>query len=77
MDLGKCHIHTALYLTDLLDHGAFSHVINSVVYSIKWAHQLCNVSDLTDNNMSFASLRVFTLLWKFGFVMNWYVFFLL
>ena len=42
-------IHVALYITNLLDTGSSSHVINHAIYSIKWVHDLNNLSDPTDN----------------------------
>ena len=38
-----------LFLTDLLDRGYSDNVVSSVVYSIKWAHNLKNLPDPTDN----------------------------
>lgn len=44
------HIHVALYVTHLLDSGASSNVINASIYAIKWAHELNDFSDPTNNN---------------------------
>ena len=43
-------IHVALYLTQLLDSGVSNHVVNSAVYSIKWAHELNGEIDPTENS---------------------------
>ena len=42
-------IHVALYITHLLDSGATYSTVNTAVYSIKWAHELCGKSDPTNN----------------------------
>ena len=39
----------ALYLTNLIDKQCSSNVINSAIYSIKWAHMLHGFSDPTEN----------------------------
>ena len=42
-------VHIALYLTVLIDKQCSSNVINSAIYSIKWAHMLHGFTDPTDN----------------------------
>lgn len=42
-------IYVALYVTDLIDRRLSASVISATVYAIKWAHNLCNYSDPTDN----------------------------
>ncbi|KAK3084685.1 hypothetical protein FSP39_017394 [Pinctada imbricata] len=42
-------IHVALYVTHLLNTGATQSVVNSAIYSIKWAHSVNNLTDPTDN----------------------------
>ena len=43
-------IHVALYLTKLIDNGASHSVIQTVFYAIKWAHDISNFNDPTDNS---------------------------
>lgn len=43
-------IYVALYLTQLIDTGCSVSVIQSAIYSIKWAHKLHNYEDPTDNS---------------------------
>ncbi|KAJ8313504.1 hypothetical protein KUTeg_008065 [Tegillarca granosa] len=43
-------IHVALYLTHLLHQGSTTNVINTVVYGIKWAHELNGLSGPTKNS---------------------------
>ncbi|XP_062566819.1 uncharacterized protein LOC134229117 [Saccostrea cucullata] len=43
-------VHIALYITHLLDTGSLSHVVNHVIYSIKWAHELHSFADPTNNS---------------------------
>ena len=38
----------ALYLISLLEEGKSSHVAESIVYAIKWKHQLSGLEDPTD-----------------------------
>lgn len=40
-------MHIALYLTSLIDNKSTSSVIDSVIYSIKWAHILHGFDDPT------------------------------
>ncbi|VDI17276.1 Hypothetical predicted protein [Mytilus galloprovincialis] len=42
-------IHVSLYLVHLLDSGATYSTINSVFYSIKWAHDMSGQLDPTEN----------------------------
>ena len=42
-------IHVALYITHLLNSGATYHSVNSAVYGIKWAHEINNYTDPTNN----------------------------
>ena len=42
-------IHVALYITHLLDTGNSCHSVNSAIYAIKWAHNVNNFTDPTDN----------------------------
>lgn len=42
-------IHVSLYITHLLDKGASFNTVNSAIYSIKWAHELNNFNDPTNN----------------------------
>lgn len=43
-------VHIALYITHLLDLGATCSTINSVIYSIKWVHEMSNLADPTNNS---------------------------
>ena len=43
-------VHIALFITHLLDSGATHNTINSIIYSIKWVHGMCNKSDPTNNS---------------------------
>ncbi|KAK3086232.1 hypothetical protein FSP39_015566 [Pinctada imbricata] len=43
-------IQVALYLTFLLDSGSSFHVVNSVVYAIKWVHSINGLADPTENS---------------------------
>jgi hypothetical protein len=38
-------VHIALFITYLLDSGATHNTINSIIYSIKWVHGMCNKND--------------------------------
>jgi hypothetical protein len=38
-------VHIALFITHLLDSGATHNTINSIIYSIKWVHGMCNKND--------------------------------
>ena len=49
-DLPAEPIHIALYLTSLIDKKSTSSVIDSVIYSIKWAHVLHGFDDPTENS---------------------------
>ena len=42
-------VHVALYLTHLLEQGCSYHVVNSAIYSIKWAHNINGLSDPTQS----------------------------
>ena len=42
-------VHVAVYLTKLLDAGSSHHVISSVIYGIKWAHDMNGSQDPTGN----------------------------
>lgn len=43
-------VHVALYITQLLDQGSSSHVVNHAIYSLKWAHELHGFADPTSNS---------------------------
>lgn len=43
-------IHVALYLTKLIDQKQSVSVIQSALYSIKWAHKIRGLQDPTDNH---------------------------
>ena len=43
-------VHIALFITHLLDSGATHNTINSIIYSIKWVHGMCNKNDPTNNS---------------------------
>lgn len=43
-------IHVALYITHLLESGSTCNTINSVVYSLKWVHQINDLPDPTANS---------------------------
>lgn len=43
-------VQVALFITHLLDNGATHNTINSIIYSIKWVHGMCNKIDPTDNS---------------------------
>ena len=43
-------IHVSLYLTYLIDRNSSASVINSALYSIRWAHSLKGYADPTDND---------------------------
>ena len=43
-------IHVALYMTHLMNTGSSYSVIQSAVYSIKWAHSLHGLQDPTENS---------------------------
>ena len=42
-------IHVAIYLTNLLDSGVSDNVISSVIYAIKWVHDINGFVDPTNN----------------------------
>ena len=44
-------IHVAVYLTHLLDEGASFHVLSAAFYSIKWVHNINDMSDPTTNSL--------------------------
>ncbi|VDI40637.1 Hypothetical predicted protein [Mytilus galloprovincialis] len=44
-------VHVALYLTYLIDKHCSPSVIDSAVYSIKWAHELNGFNDPTNNSV--------------------------
>ncbi|VDI05831.1 Hypothetical predicted protein [Mytilus galloprovincialis] len=43
-------VHKALYITKLIDEQCSPSVVNSAVYSIKWAHDLNGSNDPTENS---------------------------
>jgi len=43
-------VHIALFITHFLDSGATHNTINSIIYSIKWIHGMCNKNDPTNNS---------------------------
>ena len=43
-------IHVAIYLTHLLDNKASFNVISAAFYSIKWVHEINDLSDPTSNS---------------------------
>ena len=43
------HIHVAVFITELLDSQCSVHTISSVIYSIKWAHDINGLEDPTNN----------------------------
>lgn len=49
-DIPAQPIHVALYITHLMDKGASVNTVNSVIYSIKWVHELYNLTDPTNNS---------------------------
>lgn len=42
-------VHVALCIVSLLDNGATYSSVTSIVYSIKWAHEMNGLTDPTDN----------------------------
>jgi hypothetical protein len=48
-DLPAQPVHIALFITHLLDSGATHNTINSIIYSIKWVHGMCNKNDPTNS----------------------------
>lgn len=43
-------VQIALFITHLMDSGATHNTINSIIYSIKWVHGMCNKNDPTNNS---------------------------
>ncbi|VDI23304.1 Hypothetical predicted protein [Mytilus galloprovincialis] len=43
-------VHIALYITKLIDEQCSPSVVNSAVYSIKWAHDINGFNDPTENS---------------------------
>lgn len=43
-------VQIALFITHLMDSGATHNTINSIIYSIKWVHGMCNKNDPTKNS---------------------------
>ena len=43
-------IHVAIYLTELLDKNVSYSMIPAAFYSIKWIHNINNLSDPTENS---------------------------
>ena len=56
-DLPAEPVHIALYITKLIDERCSPSVVNSAVYSIKWAHNLNGFIDPTNNSFVISLLE--------------------
>lgn len=56
-DLPAEPVHIALYITKLIDEHCSPSVVNSAVYSIKWAHNLNGFIDPTNNSFVISLLE--------------------